>query len=531
MRSTYTPDVAYAKMTDGILFIVVDTETTPAADGTHIIEIAAVPATGRAVLPCTLQTLINPGVPIENAWIHNITDSAVLSSDPFPKHIPKINAALTSLLGKRVIFVAHNASFDVGVLLREYSRATKSLPTLDVLDTRSIASLLNVPASSHKLTDLAAYFNIVNTNPHRAFGDADTTAKVLLELLKAAAGKGYEDIDRLRREAQGDWLTTGDFNLASDTRAEGRGGTFTRRDPDDDEHNKLHVPMSSQSTEAEADAWLEHVQECVRIRCRLLPDKAASIKSGHKYLPARLLTILDKHITAEEWVEAGSVLGILNHVLPITVTTSDALAFHDLWVDRLRSVTRCVKPSPTRIDACPYCRAYRPCPVDQWGQTLAACLLGTADGWLIDEVTRDTWVDAGGDGLLADQVQHGRTELATAVAWLVADGWIQDKSHERTGLVAQAACELGLTHPRLVQISITNVPDTGLDLAIAVIDSALKHRSTSPGWTELSDYRSTLRSRQIVLTRPTTTYLPREGTSRPVGRTRASRFKVGPPSG
>jgi DNA polymerase III epsilon subunit-like protein len=113
MRSTYTPDVAYAKMTDGILFIVVDTETTPAADGTHIIEIAAVPATGRAVLPCTLQTLINPGVPIENAWIHNITDSAVLSSDPFPKHIPKINAALTSLLGKRVIFVAHNASFDV----------------------------------------------------------------------------------------------------------------------------------------------------------------------------------------------------------------------------------------------------------------------------------------------------------------------------------------------------------------------------------------------------------------------------------
>ena len=101
---------------------------------------------------------------------------------------PKVREAVTEFLrfaaGK--ILVAHNASFDIGVLrkcLAAYEIAWK--PYVKGICTVTMGRSL-LPGVSHKLNDLCDYYSIC-LNHHQADSDSRAAAEILLRYLRSGA--------------------------------------------------------------------------------------------------------------------------------------------------------------------------------------------------------------------------------------------------------------------------------------------------------------------------------------------------------
>lgn len=91
---------------------------------------------------------------------------------------------LSALLVKYDFCVAHNASFDFGILqgcCKKYNLIFEKFPVVDSL-TYARNSDLNV--SNHKLDTLCDYLGIELVNHHNALDDALATAKIMLKLIE-----------------------------------------------------------------------------------------------------------------------------------------------------------------------------------------------------------------------------------------------------------------------------------------------------------------------------------------------------------
>ena len=176
-------------------FCIVDFETT----GTNprhdlICEIGAVKVRGGEVLG-TFQTLVNPGVavPPRISVITGLTD-AVLAPAP---RIEQVLTSLRSFIGDAV-FVAHNASFDLGFLRAALARLDFEEYRPVVVDTLALARrLLRDEVRNFRLGTLAERFGIENRPSHRALDDARATCDLLHILIERAAGWGVTGIDDL----------------------------------------------------------------------------------------------------------------------------------------------------------------------------------------------------------------------------------------------------------------------------------------------------------------------------------------------
>ena len=176
-------------------FAVVDVETTGgSAVYDRITEVAAVLIDDGQVV-AAFETLVYPGVAIPPfiTRLTGIDDSMVTGRPRFEVVVPR----LQELLAGRVL-VAHNASFDHAFLKQAYARAGQRLE-VERLCTVRLARRLVPGLRSYRLDSVLAHFGIECRARHRAGGDAEATAELLLRLLNLAAATGARSLPALLR--------------------------------------------------------------------------------------------------------------------------------------------------------------------------------------------------------------------------------------------------------------------------------------------------------------------------------------------
>ena len=128
-------------------------------------------------------SLVNPEQPFDwfNTQLTGISAESVADAPTFPQLWEWIEALMSS-----GILVAHNASFDMGVLrrcLRDYGIAWK--PSVRGLCTVIMGRSL-LPGISHRLNDMCDYYGI-GLNHHRADSDSHACAEILLRYMEGGA--------------------------------------------------------------------------------------------------------------------------------------------------------------------------------------------------------------------------------------------------------------------------------------------------------------------------------------------------------
>lgn len=185
-------------------FVVLDLETTglsPAQD--RITEVGAVRARGGEVL-AELRTFVHPGQPIPAAVtaITGITDADVADA---PREVDVI-PLLLDFLGDAVL-VAHNARFDLGFLGAEFARVAPT-PLDELLGgslcTVRLARRVLGHLPRRNLDAVCHHYGVRIADRHRAAGDAEATAQVLVHLMDDLSRHGIHTWDELER-----WLSRG----------------------------------------------------------------------------------------------------------------------------------------------------------------------------------------------------------------------------------------------------------------------------------------------------------------------------------
>ncbi|MCL6494352.1 MAG: GIY-YIG nuclease family protein, partial [Ignavibacterium sp.] len=180
---------------DNISFTVVDVETTGlSARNERIIEIALVKVENLKIVE-KFSTLINPQrqIPSFISLLTGITNSDV-------KNAPLFHQVYPVLLEKteNSVLCGHNLQFDLSFLRNEVQLIGDDFNPSHTLCTLKLARKLFPNLKSRSLTPLAYHLNIKHKNSHRALGDAETTARVLIKLLKhLKENEGIDSLDEL----------------------------------------------------------------------------------------------------------------------------------------------------------------------------------------------------------------------------------------------------------------------------------------------------------------------------------------------
>ena len=165
---------------DDATFVVVDTETTGVSAGRdRLIEVAAVKVRGGEIIERFTQ-LIDPerAVPQRITRITGITTAMVFGKPRAADVLP----AFCDFLGDG-IFVAHNLSFDWRFITESCGRAGIEMPACQSLCTLKLARRLLRGLRSKGLASVADFYGITIHGRHRALGDAEATAQVLIRFL------------------------------------------------------------------------------------------------------------------------------------------------------------------------------------------------------------------------------------------------------------------------------------------------------------------------------------------------------------
>ena len=176
-------------------FCVVDVETTGVSSGSRIIEIGAVRVTGLTPGE-TFETLLDVDVPIppEIVTLTGIT-AEMLVGAPGPA---EALTAFADFLGDAV-FCAHNAPFDRRFVFGEMEHFCLRTLKNPVLCTRLLARRALPGESSYSLDALASRLSIENAARHRALGDAEAAAGVLVASVERLMEQGVRTVEQLLR--------------------------------------------------------------------------------------------------------------------------------------------------------------------------------------------------------------------------------------------------------------------------------------------------------------------------------------------
>jgi DNA polymerase III epsilon subunit family exonuclease len=167
----------------GRSFVVFDTETTSRdVKMGEIVEIGAVRVSGGAVSD-RFSTLVKPSRGIVGKQIHGITEADVAAA-PSP-----VEAARQFLAwAGDDILVGHNVGFDITFLEAALADGTRIEPGR-YLDTLVLARAAYPDLDAHKLADLVEFFELGAAPAHRALGDAEATAALLVRLAGDLPGR------------------------------------------------------------------------------------------------------------------------------------------------------------------------------------------------------------------------------------------------------------------------------------------------------------------------------------------------------
>ena len=170
-------------------FVVVDLETTGLdVKGASILEIGAVRVSGLRIVD-RFETLVRPPGKLPRAIVAltGICDEMVAEA-------PTKRRALQSFVRwldrtPTAPFVAHNASFDYRFVSRALDLCGLPPYRGAVLCTRKLARRLIPELGRYNLDHLCAHLGISNRARHRALGDAEATARALIDLLEIAQSR------------------------------------------------------------------------------------------------------------------------------------------------------------------------------------------------------------------------------------------------------------------------------------------------------------------------------------------------------
>ena len=184
---------AHRKLADDT-YVVFDVETTGlSAVYDTIIELAAVKIKNGEIID-KFESFANPHKPL-SATIINLTSI----TDDMLQDAPEVEAVLKRFhrWTEDAIFVAHNASFDMGFLNAGYKKVGLEKAANPVIDTLELGRLLYPELKNHRLNTLAKKLDVELTQHHRAIYDAEATGYIFLKMLRDAAEKEIEYHDQL----------------------------------------------------------------------------------------------------------------------------------------------------------------------------------------------------------------------------------------------------------------------------------------------------------------------------------------------
>ncbi|WP_062104828.1 ATP-dependent DNA helicase DinG [Bacillus niameyensis] len=162
-------------------YVVVDLETTgnTQGQGDRIIQISAVVIENLKIID-QYTSFINPEVPIP-PFIEELTginDDMVKNAPLFAEIAHDIHNFLSNS-----VFVAHNVSFDLKFLQKEFQESGFDHVFSETVDTVELAKILMPEAPSYKLSELSGQLDFEHDHPHQADSDALATAELLLMLI------------------------------------------------------------------------------------------------------------------------------------------------------------------------------------------------------------------------------------------------------------------------------------------------------------------------------------------------------------
>ncbi len=172
-------------------FCVFDIETTGlSAKDCEITEIGAVIYQNGEILD-KFQTFVNPLVPISET-ISNLTGI----TDDMVKDAPTIDKILPEFLefSKDCIYVAHNATFDIGFIANKAERLGIQFNP-SYVDTVGVSRYVNPDLKKHTLDSVGKYFDLGDFNHHRAYDDAFMLAKIFEKLCDKLEGEGIKTLN------------------------------------------------------------------------------------------------------------------------------------------------------------------------------------------------------------------------------------------------------------------------------------------------------------------------------------------------
>ena len=123
-----------------------------------------------------------------NIKIHNITPEMVINKPTFKDYWKEI----FPYLNDRIV-VAHNASFDIGALLKTLDMCGIEFPNFSYLCTVKLSQKAYPDLPSHKLNAMAEFIGL-DFSHHQANDDAYACAMVLLKIIKDFDIKSLEDL-------------------------------------------------------------------------------------------------------------------------------------------------------------------------------------------------------------------------------------------------------------------------------------------------------------------------------------------------
>lgn len=162
-------------------FVIVDVETSglDPAQGSRVIEIAAIRVTQAGNQVGHMSSLINPGDGKTGAdWIHGITPKMILDAPTFSEVFDEFAALLDN-----AIFVAHHAKFDESFVAAEAKHAGLNLVVMPGLCTYWLARARVTETQNLKLGTLADHFGITQLGAHSALDDAHVVRQMLPQML------------------------------------------------------------------------------------------------------------------------------------------------------------------------------------------------------------------------------------------------------------------------------------------------------------------------------------------------------------
>ncbi|WP_414046593.1 PolC-type DNA polymerase III [Macrococcus equi] len=162
-------------------YVVFDVETTGlSSQYDKIIELAAVKVKDGEIID-KFERFSNPGERL-NETIKNltgITDDMLVDAPP----IEDVLSDFRDFVGD-AIYIAHNASFDMGFIDTGFERLGYGATTNGVIDTLELSRTINTELGKHGLNFLAKKYGVELTQHHRAIYDAETTAHIFVKMLK-----------------------------------------------------------------------------------------------------------------------------------------------------------------------------------------------------------------------------------------------------------------------------------------------------------------------------------------------------------